>query len=282
MRKRVAVITDATSSGFFFRKWHDYYGRAFGRSSLYVLTYAGLRGAFQDIELGGIWEAPHRYSDPLRCRLISSLVAALLSSHDVVVRCDVDEFLVPDPRRHAGLPDYIEQLELPYVTACGVDVIEDVADPALDCARPILGNQRRTGIRSSSLNKTSITTVPLAWAEGFHAANVMPLLDDLYLFHMKFADIKGRIAWFAHMADAVGHAGREGSYFSIDQQSMLGLQTSLLRYPRIAGWRALAEEDFDQRYLATVTRNPKNGIYVGDFMDGAVIFDIPAEFAGVV
>lgn len=280
MRRAVAVITDATSSGFFFRNWHAYYGRCFGAANLFVVTYQGLCGEFRDIELGGVWETPHRYNDALRARLVTSLVATLLTTHNVVVRCDVDEFLLPDLRKHAGLADYIAQLDLPYVTARGIDLVEEPADPALDYARPVIGQQRRSGIRSAALNKTCITSVPLTWSEGFHATDVPPQMDELFLFHMKFADIKGRMAWFNHMSEAVAHAGAEGRYFSLPLQSMLQHQAWLLRRPRVDGWFGLTGDGFDERFLETVVRNPRNGIYAGTFLNGDVLFDCPPCFAG--
>ena len=282
MRKTVAVITDATSVGFFFRKWHEYYGRNFNFSNLYVVTYEGLRRDFREFALGGLWEVPARYNDALRARLISSLTKALLATHDTVVRCDADEFLVPDPRRYGNLAEYVEQLELPYVTARGVDILEDRADSTLDLGTAIVGVQRRTAIRSSSLNKTCITSVPLTWSEGFHAADIFPALDELYLLHMKFADIKGRVEWFAHMSNAVDRAGPEGRYFSLDAQAMLGHQAWLLRRPRIAGWRGVMDEEFDERFLASVTRNPRNGTYAGEFRTGDVLFEIPPAFSGMI
>ncbi len=58
MSRTVAVVTDATSAGFWFPKWHDYYGRLFGARNLHVLTYEGQRPAFDGVVLGGVWDVP--------------------------------------------------------------------------------------------------------------------------------------------------------------------------------------------------------------------------------
>ena len=134
----------------------------------------------------------------------------------------------------------------------------------------------------SALNKTSITSVPLTWSEGFHFVNMPPVLDDIYLFHMKFADINGRANWFRHMRSSVDEGGSESGYFSPSLQWMAGHRDWLLRRMWCDGWYGLLNDGFDERFLATVTRNPVNGMYSGDFFEGSAIFDIPAEFNQVV
>ncbi|PWJ12934.1 hypothetical protein [Jannaschia seohaensis] len=37
--------------------------------------------------------------------------------------------------------------------------------------------------------KPLMTRVPLKWLHGFHGANVPPSFDDLYLFHLRHADL---------------------------------------------------------------------------------------------
>src|SRR5271166_2073990 len=103
--KKVAVVADATSAEFFFPFWHRYYASQFGAANLHVVTYAGMKPLFSRVELGDLWEVSAKYDDTLRVGVIADLISALLRSHDVVLRCDVDEFLVPDPAAYANLAE---------------------------------------------------------------------------------------------------------------------------------------------------------------------------------
>src|SRR4051812_14134476 len=104
--------------------WHRYYASQFGAENFHVVTCAGLGPAFAGISLGSLEELPSPYDDALRSVHIAARTADLLETHDVVLRCDVEEILVPAPRRHASLPAYVEANALPYVTARGVDLVE--------------------------------------------------------------------------------------------------------------------------------------------------------------
>lgn len=280
--KTVAVVTDAMSPDHFFPKWYAYYGGAFGAASLYVVTYAGHRPLFRGFNLGGLWELPHGYSDPLRARVITALTRALLDTHDVVVRCDVDEFLIGDPTFYRDLPDFVARTHGPYVTARGIDVIEATDDAPFDFAGPVLNVQRHRAVRRSALNKTAITRVPLAWKEGFHACDQPPVMGDLYLFHLKFADVKGRISWFGRMRQTVADGGVEAGYSSIDREGLLRHQSWLLSLPETDGWSALVASGFDERFVAECTRNPENGRWSGPFHTGDATFRIPREFTGII
>jgi hypothetical protein len=179
MPKRVAVIGDTISADQHFHVWYNYYSSLFGAEHVYVVTYKGLSRKFGNLELGGLWEIPEDYNDPVRCRVISSLVSALLQSYDYIIRCDIDEILVPDPRHVPDLATFVETLDRPYVTGRGLEVMEGYDDPPLRPGIRILVEQRKIAFRSSSVNKTSITSVPLEWGSGFHGCTVYPILGNL-------------------------------------------------------------------------------------------------------
>ncbi len=262
--KKVAVITDATSAGFFFPLWYRYYGGQFGAASLHVVTYEGMKPLFADFEIGNLWEVNAAYDDGLRAGVISDLVGVLLRSHDVVLRCDVDEFLVPDPALGMDLKTYVERNQQPYVTCQGIDVIEVAEDAPLDLEGGIFGVQRRFGRRAAALNKTALTTRPLRWAEGFHAASVPPVFAGLYNLHLKFADIKTRINWHERMLESTRPGSNAHGYFAVGAEHLQALQREFAALPRM---EEESGEAFDQRFLATVVRNEQNGIYQGQFIE---------------
>jgi hypothetical protein len=267
MTKRVAVITDAMASDYFFPYWHRYYAAQFGAENLHVVTYAGLGPAFAGFTLGSLEALPSLYDDTQRPLHIAGRVAELLKTHDVVLRCDVDEFLVPDPRKHASLAAYVEGNALPYVTARGVDLVEVEEDPPLILdGRPLL-EQRRWGVRTASLSKTALTTVPMTWSPGFHAANVRPVFDDLFLVHTKFADIKGRVAWFARMLTKVLPGSCEAAYYGDGQAKLEGYGHWLQGLERVFALTMTATDRsaFDTAFLRTVLRNEITGFEQGEF-----------------
>jgi hypothetical protein len=280
MPKRVAVIGDTISTDQLFQVWHNYYSLQFGAKHLYVVTYRGLSRKFAHVELGGLWEIPENYNDPVRCRVISSLVRALLGSYDCVVRCDIDEILVPDPRQASDLAAYIETLDHPYMTGRGLEVIEGYDEPQLDPGIPILVQQRKLAFRSSSLNKTCITSVPLEWGSGFHGATAYPLLRDLYLFHIKHTDITGRLQWLADLkASAPGNAEVarycDGGIANIQQ-----MRTAVLGRELQTGWQNFTDRSFDQTFLDTVKYDASK-IYQGAFLHDSKLLEIPSEFLGL-
>jgi hypothetical protein len=278
MRKRIAVLTDATSADFWFPKWYEYYSNQFGADALHVVTYSGRRKVFRTFDVAALWDVPHSYDDKLRAVLISSLVRTLLLTHDIVIRCDVDEFLIANPRQYTSLSDYIQRCELKYVTAYGIDIFEKEGDSLINVSMPVLVSQRRHGIVNSPLHKIAVTTIPLDWAAGFHAATAPPAFDSLYLFHMKFADVGRRSEWFQFMKASVKEGGPEHKYFSFTQDQMKKHKVELSNKPCLSdGWSYLSNMEEKDEFLASVTRWP-TGTYQGTFAVAKSSFVIPEEF----
>ena len=265
MAKRVAVITDATSSGHLFPYWQRYYGGQFGAANLNVVTYAGLKKSFDGLGLGDVEELPSQYDDTLRAIHVSKRVMDLLENYDVVVRCDVDEFLIPDPDKHLSLAAYLDGLTKPYVTAVGLDLVEVEDDPPLVLdGRPLLA-QREWCVKTAALNKTAVTSIPMTWSAGFHASTVIPDFGDLYLVHTKFADVSGRVAWFTEMLDRVRPGSSESVYYSDGRAKIEGFRRWLCKLDRKPDPASLKDTAFLEQFIKTVHRNPVNGIYQGEF-----------------
>lgn len=280
MPKRVAVIGDTISTDQLFQVWHNYYSLLFGAKHLYVVTYRGLSHKFAHVELGGLWEIPENYNDPVRCRVISSLVRALLGSHDYVVRCDIDEILAPDPRQSPDLAAYIEALDRPYMTGRGMEVMEGYEESSLNPNIPILVQQRKLCFRASSLNKTCVTSVPLEWGSGFHGCTGFPMLRDLYLFHIKYTDMTGRLRWLADLkASTPGNVEVE-RYCDTGIAHIQQLRTTALGREQLTGWDNFADRTFDDAYLDTVKYDAAK-IYLGAFSHEEKLLEIPSEFLGM-
>jgi hypothetical protein len=282
--RKVAVVTVAVSEKNWFKKWHQYYGRVVGEENLFVLTVKSGAHRFADFPLGKVLELPHQFDDRLGAHAISDFVGVLLSDYDLVVRVDVDEFLVPDPRSYVGLRDYLERMTLPYVTAFGLDLFERVGEAPVDMDRPLLGEQRQSVVVAPALHKTSVTGVPIRWAPGFHSATVPPVFDDLYLIHVKLADIGIRLAHTAGIVAATPEDTPEHRYhaaaFAMADKLRATLTHRILNEPKEA-WGELVVADVRQRFLDSVTSgNSQFGIiFQGDFTSGyGSVFVLPVEF----
>ena len=247
MTRNVCVITNATTADAYFPLWVKYYGKMFGQKNLFVVAY-GSGDGFDQFELGGTWVVSKCFDDIMAAKLTSKFVDALLEVYDVVIRCDVDEFVVPNLNIHKSLRSYIDDLDKDYVTAIGVDVFQVPGDPDLNFETPILGRQRSRGALNSALDKTVLTSIPLEWGPGFHATKTPPIFDGLFLFHLKYADVNARINWHIFMANSVAPGSSEEKYFR-DAQGHENGHIQFLRSLETSG------DYFDQVSFADINRH---------------------------
>lgn len=279
--KKIAVISDATSTDFFFPVWKRYYGDLFGLDNLYIITYSGMRAIFANSGISHIWEINSPYNDELRARIVSHLVTVLLETYDVVLRCDVDEFLVPDKEKFSDLREFVEKNNLPYVTAHGIDILELQTDAELDFGRKILVDQRKFGIYTTPLNKTSLTTTPTTWAAGFHATDKFPIFSRLFILHLKYADIKGRQRWNEFMLSSVEPGTREHKYFSDSSEHLSSYPNWYSQLKKRSNIRDGGISSFDRKFLDSVTYNPLHNIYAGEFETQDFLIEIDSIYENI-
>lgn len=276
----IAVLTDATSPGFTFPLWRDYYGAKFGAENLFVVTYAGADGMFDHYGLGGVRRLDVPYSDDLRLVAISEFLAQLLKTYDAVVRVDVDEFIVVDPRARQTLCGFVEASSARHVTARGFDIIPAASDLPIDFGRPVL-RQRRLAFALTAMNKTCITREPLKWGRGFHYCSAPPALDGVFLFHLKRVDFALQRAWATRMANGFVPDSFEAKYYQDDLKVGENFVKSRWSRHSVDTEEALDRTAFNQHFLSTIRLDDSSGLYEGDYdiEDRNVV--IPARFADV-
>lgn len=133
--------------------------------------------------------------DMRRCRFMSQFCAGLLVWYETVIYVDVDELLVADPALHASLADYAASLEAhAVISAIGLDVLHcPDEEPVLDWDRPV--SLQRHWLRfSSAMCKPALIRRPVRWAPGFHNIDAPPCFDELFLFHLRYADLQSGLA----------------------------------------------------------------------------------------
>jgi hypothetical protein len=280
--RNVAVVTDTTSGGFYFDLWYHYYGQQFGVENLFVVTSLDGLDDFRSRNLGGLWHVTHAYDDGARARTMSSAVSLLLTSYVYVIRVDVDEFLIPDLRKFSGLKDYIDRLTQPYVTARGFNVYEAEGDAPIDFSRQILVKQRRTVRAETAMNKTCITSVPIKWGLGMHFASVYPVFGDIFLFHMKRADVETLVSWGIWMLPKVAGNQELVKYYGQTREEYIAFNRAVLSRPLLTGWDALVDLNLEEQFIRGIKYDAGNKRYRGGFQSGAKCILIPQEFEGVL
>ncbi len=196
--KKYAIVTDATSAGFIFPKWYDYYSSQFGGENIYICTYKDGLNQFKSYELGHVKIIAHEYDDDIRAYKINELVEKLLEFYEIVIRVDIDEFLVPEDTSYTNLKEFLDKWNGPYITAKGFDIFEKVGDKKINYELNLL-TQRKYAYSLSAMCKTAVTRLPLTWKRGFHYASIPPKFDGLLLFHLKRLSIDMQLEWYDFM-----------------------------------------------------------------------------------
>ncbi len=173
--------------------WLRYYGRFFDADDLFVLAHDtsdgstnGLAGSCNVVPVHRQAAFDHRW---LRT-VVEDFQQFLLRSYDTVLFAEVDEFVVADPARYAGLDAYIDALDAPAARCTGFNVVHQEDEPALRFDEPLLA-QRRCWHASLAYSKRLIARTPLQWSQGFHheyRAPDAPPDPELLLVHLHRVD----------------------------------------------------------------------------------------------
>ena len=108
----------------------------------------------------------------------------------MVLFADVDEFLVPDPGRYAGLVDYLAARRIKDIIApLALNMLHDpVSEPPLDLSLPVL-NQRSRVKFAPGMCKPMVKRVPTDWRFAFHGIRSPLTIDPALMLHLKYYDL---------------------------------------------------------------------------------------------
>jgi hypothetical protein len=174
-------------------RWIDYYVSQVGAENILVLDDNSVDGSTTDLPCAtyrlppGPWKKGFGKS---RERIVNGFARGLLACTDVVIFCDVDELIVPDPAKYSGLMDYLTKRGDDIIAPLAIEVLHnDRVEPPLDPGRPLL-EQRRFVKWAPAMCKPLVKRVPTAWEFAFHGIREPFEIDrDLWMLHVKYADV---------------------------------------------------------------------------------------------
>ncbi len=290
---RIAALTFCRDEGRMLPLWIGYYGGLLGNENLYVVDDNSEDGSTEDLPCDVLHIPPIRGGtfNTTRMAMVGNLGRSLLQLYDVVLFCDTDEFIVPDPEKYADLVAYIQAQDARGINAVGslgFNVVHAVdTEPPLDLTQPLLG-QRQLAKFLPLMCKPAIKWVPAHWSSGTHGVRTPYEVDpDLWMFHMKFGDRD-------HLQEAADHRLRmvEADGRSRDTQWRQGGDTLVQLLEQItAGVDPADVADFvpptGERLAQLVTEDPPGNFRAPKgsqmkLMENRPLVRIPQRFHGIV
>ncbi len=194
--KKIAVISMVRNDDFFTPKWIDYYSAQFGSENLFLV----LDGMDQPLPAGheriNIIREAHKpmtrlRGDKYRSRLVSDIAKGLFNNYEIVIACDIDEYLVCDPKSGKTLAAYLSQsFKRSSLSALGLDVGQHIDyEKEIDLSKPFL-QQRSFAHVSARYTKAIVALCPVRWGSGYHRVKGKNFFIDpnLFLFHFGMVD----------------------------------------------------------------------------------------------
>ena len=288
-RAPLAVVTMVYNEAVFLPVWLRHYTGEVPARHCYVVDHGSDDGSTapehlpRGLNLLHIPRSPQ--DDQRRAPFISKLCAALLAWYESVIYVDVDELLVADPAHHASLADFAATLpDGAVVSAIGLDVVHRPNDePAVDWGRPVT-EQRRCVRFSSSMCKPVLIRVPVRWAPGFHNIEASPVFDELFLFHLRYADLPSGLTRLARTRSQLWVSDQAGSHQRMEDSQWREMLLGMAALPcRTSGTFGLDDPEL-RSWLARVlesAQSRRNDLYRIDLhLSGDALWQVPPRFIG--
>lgn len=191
---RVAVITHARREPFFAALWSKHYGALFGHENLFLYKDGDDWDLPADARFGTVTPVSFPTSrtecDAYFAKFLSQEAAQLLTRYDIVLRTDVDEFLVVDPERGSWDDVFRETKATGYLYAIGLDLVQNrKKEGPLRLDRPILEQRRHAYVRGDYC-KPCVIARPVVWTSACHTVDGEPVVlsEGLRLVHLASMD----------------------------------------------------------------------------------------------
>ena len=186
--KPLAIICKFYNEAGYLPIWLAHYRRQVGLENCYLLDHGsddGSQGATGGANVVRLLRSPQ--DDNHHLDLIRRFARTLLGRYRYVLHVDIDELVVADPAHYPDLAHYAAACRHDVVSMIGLELQHVEEEPALNPHRPVLA-QRRYVWFDSAMCKPALTNRRLDWSPGFHCMPDAAPFDDLYLFHLRYAD----------------------------------------------------------------------------------------------
>lgn len=226
VRPTVCVLTMVRDEAEMLPRWIRHYGAQVGVENLVVLDDNSSDGSTDDLPctVHRLPALPGPGYERARMTLVSGLAAGFLGVYDYVVFVDADEFLVPDPTRHADLPSYLaSRPDRDVLAPLALNLVHVPSlEAPLRADEPVLA-QRSFAKFAPLMCKPSLKRVPAGWRWASHGIEAPFEIDrELYMLHLKFADRDALERVTAHRRALVEADGRaKGSSWSRSSEDLL-------------------------------------------------------------
>lgn len=290
----LAVITMVYGDYPFLARWHDYYRAQVGAEHLYVFSH-GNDPEHRAIAPGAnVMNVPRDAGmvkfDRRRWKMMGHLASGLLEFYSWVIVADVDEIVIVDPDVSTGLIDHIRARygdmaaaprSLSPFALNMIHVPEHEPLPIVDDA-PIL-SRRRHFLPSRVYSKPCLVREPVVFGPGGHRNNLGPrhLADDLYLVHLKSADI----GWMTTRADVQAELVSAAALSNPDYQGGHGWSETVAQYHRIRSTHRIGGEDVALPAIRAAMRRQAErhkDQFIWGPVENSTIYRIPDRFGTVL
>lgn len=186
---RIAALTMSYNEPVWAKVWARHYARQVGAEHCFLMDHGSDDGSADGLGVHVERLARSALDEDERAARVSARAARLLESYEAVLHADVDELVVPDPRRYRDLRAFAAATPEEVVTAVGLDVqhLAGEEEP-LDPARPI-GSQRHWVRFSAAMCKPVFIRRPVHWSPGFHSCEAAVRTGGLFLLHLRYSDV---------------------------------------------------------------------------------------------
>jgi len=183
------IVTMAFNERFKLPRWVDHHLNYFDPRDIYILDHGSNDDSISQIKspinVINVPRGGHAHDPQSRTRFVSDFVNSKLTEYDLAGYVDADELLLFND---SLLQEFYDS-NFRAINAIGFDVLHDEVNEKNLSATSLISHERKYLKFNLSLCKPVFVKEPVNWTPGFHYCNFEPNFMNLYLMHLRYADI---------------------------------------------------------------------------------------------